>query len=135
MGGFQPLPGLGTLGLLPGQFGFTEAVFHGLQRNLHFVANIQGAFTVGIGKLVQGYHALRLQTGVNSHPLVINIDNHTGHDRAGFHVDGFQTFFKKLSEGFAHEIFLCLRRHGAACSNLQIRLGLPIFAVSVESGL
>ena len=43
---------------------------------------------------------------MNSHPLVINIDNHTGHDRAGFHVDGFQTFFKKLSEGFAHEIFV-----------------------------
>ena len=82
MGGFQPLPGLGPLGLFPGQFGFTEAVFHGLQRYLHFVANIQGAFTVGIGKLVQGYHALRLQTGVNSHPLVIN-----GKVKGGFTVD------------------------------------------------
>ena len=54
VGGFQPLQ-FGTLGLR--RFGFTEAVFHGLQCNLHFVANIQGAFTVGIGKLVQGYHA------------------------------------------------------------------------------
>jgi 16S rRNA G966 N2-methylase RsmD len=41
-------PGLGALGLLARQLGLAEAVLDGFQRNLHLVADAQGALTGGV---------------------------------------------------------------------------------------
>ena len=51
VGGFQFFPALGALGLLAGQTGFPEAVFHGFQRDLNFIAYFQRAFATGVLKL------------------------------------------------------------------------------------
>ena len=108
--GFEVFPCLGALGLLAGQFGLAETVFNGLQRHLHFVADIECAVASRVGELRPGDNALGLQARVNGDPLVVDVDNHAGDDSARLHVDGFQTFFKKFSEGFAHRIVTCTKR-------------------------
>ena len=94
MGSFEAFPGFGALGFFAGQFGFSKSVLYGFQSNLHFIAHAETALTVGVSKLIQGYHPFRLQACVNRDPLVINIDDHASHDGTGFHVYGLEAFFK-----------------------------------------
>ena len=85
---FKSFPSFGALGFLAGQFGLTKPVLYRLQRNLNFITHVETALTVGVGKLVQGDHPFRFQTGVNSDPRVIDIDNDACHDGTRLHVDG-----------------------------------------------
>ena len=94
MGGLEILPRFGALGLLAGQLGFAETVFHGFQRHLHFIANAQLALAAGVDELGTGDNTFGLQARMDGDPLVIYVDDHTGDDGAGLHIDGFQTLFK-----------------------------------------
>ena len=80
MSRLQTFPGLGALGFFARQLGLAETIFNGFQRDLHFITNIETALTVGVSKLIKGDHPLRLQTCVDSDPLVINVDHHSGHN-------------------------------------------------------
>ena len=78
--GFQILPGFSTFSLLTRQLGLAETVFHGIQRNLYFVANAKLALAVSINKFCTRNNTFGLQARVYSDPLVIYVDDHAGHN-------------------------------------------------------
>ena len=90
----ETFPRFGTLGFFTGQFRFTKTVFHGLKRDLHFITHSETALTIGVSKLVERNNPFRFQTGVDSDPLVIDINNHARHDGPRFHVYSLEAFFK-----------------------------------------
>ena len=89
VGFFQFDPGLSALGFLARQAGFPETVFYRFQRNLNFVTDIEYALTGVIEKLFLGNYAFRLQARVYGNPIIVDINHDTGHDRTGFHINGF----------------------------------------------
>jgi hypothetical protein len=107
-GGFEFFPGLGALGFFARQLGFAKTVLDRFQRDLHFVADAQGALARRIHELGPGNNTLGFESRVHGDPLVVDIDHHAGDDGTGLHIDGLEAFFKKISEGFAHYIVTCL---------------------------
>ncbi|MNN19780.1 hypothetical protein D3C81_1330340 [compost metagenome] len=99
---FQNDPGLGALGLLAGQLGFAEAVFHGVQRHVDFVTDLDGQFALLVVELLDRDDALGLEAGMHGNPVTVDVDHDAGDDGTRLHVEGFQAFFKKFCEAFAH---------------------------------
>lgn len=99
---FQNDPALGALGFFAGQLGFTEAVFHRVQRDVNFVTYLDGQLALFVIELLDRDDALGLQAGVDSDPVTVDVDHDTGDDRTGLHVQGLQAFFKKFCKAFAH---------------------------------
>ncbi|MCY1356523.1 hypothetical protein D9M69_429780 [compost metagenome] len=99
---FQNNPGFRTLGLLAGQLGFTKAIFHGVQRNVDFVTDLDGQLALFVEELLERDDAFRLQAGVDSNPVAIDVDHGTGDDGTRLHVEGLEAFFKKFCKAFAH---------------------------------
>ena len=95
-------PGLLAAGLLTGQAGGAETVFDGLEGNLNFVADLQGALAIVVEELADGNHALGLEAGVDGNPVLVDIDDDAGDNGARRHLDGFQALFKEFCETFAH---------------------------------
>ena len=85
---FQNDPALGTLGFFAGQLGFAKAVFDRVQRNVDFIADLDGQLASIVVELLQRDEAFGLQTSVNGDPtsLVIDIDDDRGDDRTGLKV-------------------------------------------------
>src|SRR5690606_12722119 len=86
-GSFQHLPRFGTLGLLARQAGFTKAVFHSFERNMHFVANGNSQLTTVVTELRSRDLTFGLQAGIDGNPVTFNIDNSSRDDGARLHVD------------------------------------------------
>ncbi len=86
---FQNNPALSTLGFFAGQLGFTEAIFNRVQRNVNFVTHADGQLALLVVELLDRDDALRLQTGMNSDPVTIDVDHDAGDDRTRLHVEGF----------------------------------------------
>ena len=99
---FQNNPRLGALGFLAGQLGFAEAVFHSIERNVHFVTDLDGQLALLVVELLDRDDTLGLQAGMDGDPVTIDVDHDAGDDRTGLHVEGFQAFFKKFCKAFAH---------------------------------
>jgi hypothetical protein len=87
---FQNNPALGTLGFFAGQLGFAKAIFNRVQRNVHFVTDLDGQIASVVVELFQRDEAFRLQTGVNGNPtsLVIDINDDCRDDSASLKVQG-----------------------------------------------
>src|SRR5690606_34273757 len=115
---FQNDPALGTLGLLAGQFGFTEAVFHRVQRDVDFVTDLDGQLALLVVELLERDDALGLQTGMHGNPVTVDVDHNAGDDGARLHVEGLQAFFKKFCKAFAH-VDSCRYGQGTAPTTLQ----------------
>ena len=94
VGSLEFFPRLGALGLFAGQLGFAETVFHGFQRHLDFVTDVQRALAARVSELGTGDDTFGLEARMDGDPLVIYIDDHTRDDGAGLHINGFQTLFK-----------------------------------------
>src|SRR5690606_11690191 len=128
--GFQNQPGLGTLGFLAGQLGFTEAVFHSVQRNVDFVTDLDGQLALFVEELVERDDALGLQAGMYGDPVTVDVDHDAGDDGTRLHVEGFQAFFKKFCKAFAH-VDSCRSRagnlpkpHSRQCGFVHVKRGL-----------
>ncbi|MNC27163.1 hypothetical protein D3C75_753260 [compost metagenome] len=99
---FQNDPALGALGLLAGQLGLAEAIFHGVQRDVNFVTNLDGQFALLIVELLDRDDALGLEAGMHGDPVTVDVDHDAGDDGTRLHVEGFKAFFKEFCEAFAH---------------------------------
>ncbi len=102
VGFFQFFPGFRAAGFFAGQARSAETVFHSLQRNLNFVAHLEVAFAVLVLELTDRNDAFGFETGMDGHPVLVDIDDNTGDNGAGRHFDGVQAFFKKFCKAFAH---------------------------------
>src|SRR5690606_4363040 len=87
-GFFQIFPGFCALRFLAGETGFTPAILDRFEGNLNFIANLQMQFAAVVQELLAGNHTFGLEAGVYSDPIIIDIDDHTGHDRTRVHLDG-----------------------------------------------
>src|SRR5690554_2246 len=85
---FEDFPGFSAFGFFTRETGFTEAVFYAFQCYLNFIANLQVQFALFIAELLSGDNTFRFKTCVNSHPVLVNIDNYAGYDGAWHHIYG-----------------------------------------------
>ena len=95
---FQPIPGLGALGLLAGQAGFTKPVVDDFHRHLDLVADGQFEITLIIQELDAWDDAFGLESGMYGYPVSVDIHHGAGNDGAWRHFDGGQTLGKKISK-------------------------------------
>src|SRR5690606_42022994 len=97
-----PAPAFLPAGLLTGQAGGAATGFHGLEGNLNFIADLQGALAIVVEELADGNHALGFEAGVDGNPVLVDVDDDAGDNGAWCHLDGFQALFKEFCETFAH---------------------------------
>ncbi|MCY1229619.1 hypothetical protein D9M72_419880 [compost metagenome] len=134
-GGFQNQPGLGTLGFLAGQLGFTEAVFHCVKRNVDLVTHLDGQFALFVEELLDRDDALGFQARMDGDPVTIDVDHDAGDDGTRLHVEGFQAFFKKFCKAFAH-VHTCSQRPGKALFRTPANaVKSSIEATRIEAGI
>ncbi len=103
-GSFQHLPRFGTLGLLAGQAGFAEAVFHGFEGHVDLVTDGNGQFAAVVAELRGRDLTFGLQAGIDGDPVTFDVDDSSRDDRARLHVDVLERLFKQFSKAFAHDV-------------------------------
>ncbi len=96
---FQLVPHHGALCLLARQDGFAEAVFDGVQCNLHLVAHAHIDFASVVTELFDRHDAFGLQAGVDHDHVAADINDGTDNDGTGLQLGqvgltGFKQFCK-----------------------------------------
>src|SRR5690606_13719264 len=118
----QLFPGLGTLGLFPGQASFTETIFYCVESYINLVADFDAQSAGIVEELRNRNHTFGLQTSVNSHPVAVDVYDRPFDDRTWLHINFFQTFFEKISKALAHLVSYVVK--------MSFALVLPVNTVS-----
>jgi hypothetical protein len=104
--GFQFVPYQRTLGLFARQAGFAEAVFDGVEGNLHFVAELDFELTRFVAELLDRHNALGFESCVDDDNVVADLDYDARYDRSGLQFGQrlalFEQFGKTLSKTISH---------------------------------
>ena len=99
----EVVPHHGTLGLLTGELGLAEAVFQGVEGNLHLVADLHFQLSALVLELLDRDDAFALEASVDHDDVVADFHNDTRDDRARLQLgDGLLALFKQLGKTFSH---------------------------------
>src|SRR5690554_2682417 len=115
----QVFPGFSALRLLTGQTGFTETVFHRVESYINLVSDLDIQSSGVVKELGSRDHAFGFQTGMNSYPVAIDVNDRSLDNRTRLHINFFQAFFEKFSKALAHLIsyVVKIRFHSASPAN------------------
>ena len=96
-------PGTGTPCLLTRELGLAVTVLQGVQSDLDFVADGHFQLAVVHLELLDWDHALGLESGIDDHGILADVDDRTVDDGPGLGIDVVFAFFQKLGKTLGHK--------------------------------
>ena len=122
---------------------FAEAVFEGVQGDLHFVADVHLELTALVPELLDRHDAFGLQAGVDDDGIRADVDDDTDHDGSGLELGQRLAALEQFRKTLSHCDFQLMdtdraglavgyRSTGWGCSRTSFQRG-PAFAGSDAS--
>jgi hypothetical protein len=121
---FQVVPHHRTLGLLAGEFGLAEAVFQGVEGNLHLITHLYFQLALFVLELLDRDDAFALEASVDHDDVVADFHNDARDDGARLQLgDGLLALFKQLGKTFSHVDSVNKKRPLCTCAVGYLRMG------------